>query len=75
MRNRSNKRCIHSYSLLYGIESNRQSDTQLVVRRSFTSPTQYDVDGRVYLPVCPSVLSVRVTDSRIELSVSESVNE
>ena len=30
---RSNKRCIHSYSLLYGIESNRQSDTQLVVRR------------------------------------------
>ena len=39
VRNRSNKRCVHSYSLLDGIESNRQSDTQIVVRRSFINPS------------------------------------
>ena len=82
MGSRSNKRCIHSYSLFHGIESNRQSDTQLVVRRSFTSPSwsiklHSTVHGdRVYLPVWSDVsLCARVTDCSSELYVSEYICE
>ena len=77
VRSRKNRRRIQLYCLLYGIESSRQSDTQLVVRRSFTSHSwsiklYSTVHGdRVYLLVWSDVsLSVRVTDCKSELYVS-----